>query len=151
MLKAKVISVAESSGVRERELAWEAPIKADPAKPWPEVAVEAAERWYQETDQCSEAHLVVRIVRADGQFTDFAVACAPRVVVSVREVETSDGCARGRAWVGGTDERSRVPDLESAVKLIATRCARAAVGQMEYPIERAARDLFEAVASERAA
>jgi hypothetical protein len=147
VLKAKVVSVAESSGVRQVELAWECGIAADPCEPWSKVAVRAAERWYEDTDQCSECHLVMRIINAAGEFTDFAVACAPVVAVSARERESGDGC------VGRVEPipQTRDDGLAAAVKLIALRCAGAARGDMEYTLDRAARELFEVVRAECAA
>jgi hypothetical protein len=134
MLKAKIVAVAESSGVRSLELGWESGVQADPRERWSDVAVRAAEMWYAETGQSSEAHVTVRIIGADGAFVDFAVACEPRVVFASRELLTSDGRSGRRV-------EERRADVAAAVKVIAARCARAALGQMQYPLDRVARDL----------
>ena len=76
MLKAKIVDVAESSGVRAVELAWESKVQADPRERWSDVAVRAAEMWYAQTDQCSEAHVTVRIIGADGHHVRPGRRCA---------------------------------------------------------------------------
>lgn len=151
MLKAKIVEVSESSGVRARELAWESLVQADPRDRWSDVAVRAAEKWYAETDQCSEAHVTVRIIAADGTFSDFAVACQPRVRFESREIVSSDGTVgrRQQARPGPfVDTRPRdlkcaieMESLQAALGVIAARCAKAAMGQMEYPMDRIVRDL----------
>lgn len=139
MLKAKIVDVEESGGVRAVELAWESKVQADPRERWSDVAVRAAEMWYAETGQASEAHVTVRIIGTDGAFADFAVACEPRVIFSSREKSTSDGRV-GRGVVSPL-ERGESTILKAAVRIIALRCARAALGQMEYPMDRVVRDL----------
>ena len=45
------------------------------------------------------------------------------------------------AMEGSPLERGENPILKAAVRIIALRCARAAMGQMEYPMDRVVRDL----------
>ena len=116
-----VASVAQSTGLRAVERAWCTTGFAE--KITPELVVDCARKWYEDTGQSGEAHLEMDVMYP-GDTRRFAVECAPwlRVNAKTLPVPGPDGEERVRQG-----ERP-LADLASVAELLAVRCARAAQG-----------------------
>lgn len=139
LLKVSVASVAESSGVRETELAWKQETWVALCFDCDSIIAAAARAWYDETDQCGEAHLEL-VASWLGNTRRFSVACEPNVRMCVKMLPVPGPDGEERVYATG---RRPVEDLAAVADLIAVRCARAAAGHCVYTMDQAAKEIAE--------